>query len=54
MPITVIGEWQVWAPERQMHRDEQELSLEKTQGYCTGLDKQTSKWDPNKLMNSAL
>lgn len=54
MPITAIGEWQVWASERQMHKDEQEQSLAKTQGCCTGLEKQTSKWDPNKLMNSAL
>lgn len=54
MPITAAGEWQVWASERQMHRDEQEQRLAKTQGYCTGLEKQTSKWNPNKLMNSAL
>lgn len=54
IPITAIGEWQVWASERQMHRDEQEQSLAKTRGYCTGLEKQTSKWNPNKLMNSAL
>lgn len=54
MPITAIGEWQVWASESQMHRGEQEPPLAKTQGYCTGLDKQTSKWDLNKLMNSAL
>lgn len=54
IPITAIGEWQVWASERQMHRDEQEQSLAKTRGYCTGLEKETSKWNPNKLMNSAL
>lgn len=54
MPITAVGEWQVWASERQMRRDEQEQSLAETQGYCTSLEKQTSKWNSNKLMNSAL